>query len=449
MTSASQRPARAWSWIAVTLTGLLCVLPLPAAAAEYWEDAVAHIEADRYPQALVELDRLLAERPADSFVLRLKGFVLIALDRDPEAIPVLEEAVATDPDDTAAHYYLGQAYGYSGYIGQAIERLEYVRRVAPGSRYAAASEDLLARLYNLAATTGAGYSERRWEASFQGGWKYDDNVPARADDDPDSSPTDSTSFTLSGYGKYELLRLDELAVPVRAGAEISGYQSIHSRDVFEAYDLTSATGRLFAYARGDVAEMPWSLNTDVGATRAWLDEDPYSIEYFVGLTADLQLNDYVIPSIGYRYTDMDFENDSASPEFFSRDGQEQVASAGANVYLLDNRLILGATYRYTSSDTDGTQFEVDSHGVDSFIYATLPAGFNLTLRGSYSEEDYEEFVPDPTRLDDVVTLGATVDRELLDGLEVSVSYTNTEADSNRDFAEYDREVVDLAVRYAF
>ncbi|HSH42494.1 MAG TPA: hypothetical protein VK973_10270 [Arenicellales bacterium] len=449
MTSAVLRPAGAWPWIAATLAGLLCVLPPPAAAAEYWEDAVTHIEADRYAQALAELDRLLAERPADSFLLRLKGFVLIALDRDPQAIPVLEEAVTSDPDDIAAHYYLGQAYGYSGYIGQAIERLEHVRQAAAGSRYAAASEELLERLYNLAASTGTGYSEQRLEASIQAGWKYDDNVPARADDDPDSSPTDSTSVTLSGYGKYEFLRMDELAVPVRAGAEISGYQSIHNREVFEAYDLTSATGRLFAYARGDVAEKPWTLNADAGATRAWLDEDPYSIEYFVGITADLQLNDYVIPSIGYRYTDMDFEDDTESPEYFSRDGREHVASAGATVYLLDNRLILGATYRYTSSDTEGTQFQVDSHGVASFIYATLPAGFNLTLRGSYSEEDYEEFVPDPTRLDDVVTLGATVDREFLDGLEVSVSYTTTEADSNRNFAEYDREVVDLAVRYAF
>jgi len=434
---------------AVVIAGLLSGWPVLAGAAEYWERAVAAIEADRYAEALAELNELLAQRPDDSFLLRLKGFTLIALDRDPEAIPVLEAAVEKDPEDIAAHYYLGQAYAYSGYIGHAIERLEYVRQAAPDSQYAGASQQLLVQLYSLAESAGSGYSEPRGEASAQVGWKYDDNVPARADSDPDASPTDSTVLTLSGYGKYEILRLDDLALPLRAGVELSGYQSYHNREAFEAYDLTSATARVFAYTRGDVAEKPFTFNLDAGATRAWLNDDPYSVDYFAGLSLDLQLSESFLPSVGYRYTDMGFENDTGFPEFFSRDGEEHVVSAGANVYLMDNRLILGATYRYTSSDTEGTQFEVDSHGVDSFIYASLPGEINLTLRGSYSEQDYEEFVPDPTRLDDVVTLGATLEREFLDGLEVSLSYTATQADSNRDFAEYQRELVDLAIRYAF
>lgn len=428
---------------------LLFALSLTARAAEYWEQAVAHIEADRYAEALDELNGLLASRPDDSFLLRLKGFTLIAQDRDSEAIPVLESAVEADPEDTAAHYYLGQAYAYSGYIDHAIQRLEYVQSSAPDSRYAEASGQLLGQLYGLAQTSGDGYGDKRWEMTAQLGAKYDDNVPARADNDPDDSPTSSWVYTLSGYGKYEFLRLDELAHPMRAGVSVSGYQSFHKRDAFEPFDLTSGTAKLFTTLRGDIAEQPYTVSVDTGATRARLDGDPYSVEYFVNTSLDLQLGDHFLPSLGYKYTDMDFENDSEFPEFFSRDGDEHVASAGANVYLLDNRLILGATYSYTTTDTRGSQFDVSSSGVDAFAYAALPGSFNLTLTGSYSEEDYEEFVPDPTRLDDVWTYGVTLDRKLLDGLKLSLSWTRTEAESNREFADYQREIVDLSVRYAF
>lgn len=428
---------------------LFLTFSLTARAAEYWEEAVAHIEADRYAEALQALDRLLASRSDDSFLLRLKGFTLIALDRDAEAIPILERAVEVNPEDTAAHYYLGQAYAYSGYLSHAIQRLEYVQSSAPDSRYAEASAQLLDQLHGLVESSGEGYSEKPWELTFQLGGKYDDNVPARAENDPDESPSDSWVYTVSGYGKYDMLRKDEFSNPVRAGVEVSGYQSFHNRDVFESYDLTSGTAKLYGTVRGDVAEAPYTVSVDTGVTRAWLDDDPYSVEYFLNTTVDLQVGDHFLPSLGYRYTDMDFESDTESPEFFSRDGDEHVASAGANVYLLDNKLILGATYSYTASNTRGSQFEVSSNGVDSFLYASLPGNFHLTLTGSFREEDYEEFVPDPARLDDVWTYGATLGREFLDGLNVSVSYTSTEADSNRDFAEYKREIFDVSVRYAF
>jgi len=436
-------------WLSLGLAVWVCSIAVPLRAAEYWEEAVAHIEADRYRQALAELNRQLESRPDDSFLLRLKGYTLIAMDRDAEAVPVLEGAVEADPEDTAAHYYLGQAYAYSGYLGHAVQRLEYVQSAAPDSRYADASGQLLTQLYGLVENSGEGYSEKPWELTVQLGTKYDDNVPARADNDPDDSPTDSWVYTVSGYGKYEALRLDELSSPVRAGVEVSGYQSLHNRDIFEGFDLTSGTARLYGTVRGDVAESPYTLSVNVGATRAWLDSDPYSIEYSASTSLDLQIGDHFLPSLGYTYTDMDFDADTEFPEFFSRDGNEHVARVGANVYLRDNRLILGATYSYTSSDTVGSQFDLSSNGIDTFLHASLPGRFNLTLTGSYSEQDYEEFVPDPARLDDVWTYGATLGREFLDGLEVSMSYTSIKADSNRDFAQYEREIVDLSVRYAF
>ena len=103
--------SRAWLLLLAPL--IACPL-LTCPAQEAWEQPVALIETEDYPAALNALDSALVANPSDSILLRLKGYVLFIADRDAEAVPVLESAVAADPGDLAARYYLAQAQAYSG-----------------------------------------------------------------------------------------------------------------------------------------------------------------------------------------------------------------------------------------------------------------------------------------------------------------------------------------------
>lgn len=76
----------------------------PQAKRENLADAVAHVEAGRYDNALAALDNILAHDSSVALAHNCKGLALYHLKRFPEALTALNSAINLNAKDAIAHY---------------------------------------------------------------------------------------------------------------------------------------------------------------------------------------------------------------------------------------------------------------------------------------------------------------------------------------------------------
>lgn len=242
----------------------------------------------------------------------------------------------------------------------------------------------------------------------------------------------------------ELRLLDEAfpkqPVTIELGYSISGNQ--HDEDDFQSYDLLSHNGSLFFEDSSELGFLPYNFRIHGGYTATELDGEPYSEVVEGGVRIDLQLGNWAMLSPSFTWNLKDFENDTDSPEYWSRDGNSYSGGTKAYLYLFHNRLIVGASYFYRDSDTDGSQFVIRSHDVGGSVTLSLPYRFRCRASVDYKEKDYEEFLPEPRRFDDACTYYVSVSRPILnDAIRAEVHYTYTTSNSNQEFSDYERNVV--------
>ena len=104
-------------------------------------EAEGYLELSMPGQALALLDRIEEPGTYKGQQVYLKGEALRALEKYPDAVPVLIDAVDLAPSNIHAWMALGWCYKRTGRLDEAIESLERAHEVEPG-------EPLIA--YNLA-----------------------------------------------------------------------------------------------------------------------------------------------------------------------------------------------------------------------------------------------------------------------------------------------------------
>lgn len=420
-----------------------------------WAEAMALIEQGEYEKALPKVARVAQANPDNAYVARVMGYVLTETGRDEDAVVILRRAVTLNPHDPAAHYYLGQSLVFSGSTEAGLERLALVRREFPDSPFAEAAGSLLAQVEAAGAPSPPDPSTGEtslWEIAVQGGMKYDDNVPARSEADPTPGARDSLVWTGSLFVDRDLWTsggTDGLPLVWEAGGGV--YASYHEREEFRAFDVTSASVRTSLEDRFPMGNNVVQTGVGASANRVWLDGESYSEEAGLDLNLDAQLSDRFVLALGAEGRKVEFENDSDFPDFFSRDGWYHEYSLGGMYYPGPAWLgSMGLTYTFSIADTDGSDYESETHGADGFVYLYLPAGFGLMGSGSYRSEEFIDFIPEPERLDEVWTWTATLSHGLgVDGLTGRLSWTRTQSDSNQEFTDYERDVYDLSLTWTF
>lgn len=76
-------------------------------------------------------DEVLKGDPGESEAEVLRGQILIRRGRPADALPLLQSAVKSDPQDALGHYYLGVAFNLTGDIGQAEKEWREAVRLRP------------------------------------------------------------------------------------------------------------------------------------------------------------------------------------------------------------------------------------------------------------------------------------------------------------------------------
>jgi serine/threonine protein kinase len=92
-------------------------------------DAVAHVEAGRYDNALVVLDNILVHDPSVSLAYSCKGLALYHLKRFPEALTALTKAIALNANDAVVYYGKALTLEKMQGFGEALEALACVTQL--------------------------------------------------------------------------------------------------------------------------------------------------------------------------------------------------------------------------------------------------------------------------------------------------------------------------------
>jgi len=415
-----------------------------------WQKAGELMKAAEYVAGLEEADRALAEHPDDLVLLRIKGVCLMELGREDEAVAVLRRAVEKDPSSIASWYYLAQALAYRGSVVEAVEILRTICKKAPDSDYAQLARQVLPDLEKLVTVTQTVQDKRRWNVTLRLGGEFDDNVPARTKNAPASPPIESFRLVTSAYLEARPLDQNIDSLPLTLGGGYSIYQSFHERDSLSDFDLTSQSVRLFARHAGRCGPVPYGVEVHGEFSDAQLGGDSFSTAWGTGVNLDAQWLEWTVTTLQYKVLWSDFAKDGLAARLVSRDGMDQTVEITQTFYALSNQLVMAAGYMFRDSDTEGATFELDSHGANASVQVALPWKLRFATQFHYQSDDYTDFTPAPTRLDDVFTVSVALSRPLWrENLFAEATFAHTTADSTQSFAELERNVFGLAITYAY
>ncbi|MCK5516844.1 MAG: tetratricopeptide repeat protein [Desulfobulbaceae bacterium] len=415
----------------------------------YYRNAIQLINAKDYRGAYRETRNLLKETPDDIFLLRIQGVCLMETGYHDAAVSVLQKAVTIDPESVACRYYLGQALAYRGSIREAVTLLESVLTLAPDSAYAKHAQNILPELQELIDSETIVSDENRWNIYLRTAVEHDDNVPLRSLNSDLEGPTDSLRLNYSLYGEIRFpdQKIDEMPITLGLGYSLSGAE--YDRSIFDYYDLFSQDLSAYLSRNGAIFDNFYNLRLEVHASDTQLGGDPYS--KVSGIKLSLQYNwlEMIATTFSSSWDNKDYEVDTDFPEYYSLDGNEYNLGFFNSFYFLENSLVLGLNYNYRVMNAEGFQAELRSNDITASLTTNLP--FELRLYGQvvYQQEDYPEYYP-VDRFDDVWTFYASLQRPLLDDvLFLELAYTYATANSDYDFARYERNVVSAALSLSY
>ena len=414
-----------------------------------WRHAGDLIQAGNYAGALKESERLLAERPNDVLLLRFKGICRMETGHQDEAVTVLRRAVTLNPNSIASRFYLAQALAYQGGAVEASDLLREIQRMAPDSEYARRAAAVLPDLENLRNSRQAMPAQKRWDVTLRVAGEYDDNVPARASQDPNIPQ--AASFRLVTAADLEFRPLDQNLdqTPITLGVGYSFYQSLHERSSLEGFDLTSNSGRLYLQRSGQTAGMPYKARLTGHYTDDQLGGNQFDTSEGLRSDLDLQLSDWAVLAPFYSADWKNFRNKGNPPSQFSRDGLDQSIGFNQYFYTFHNKLVLSVGYAYRWADTDGQEFQLSSHQLNSSATVALPWKLNWVTSLAYANEDYLDFTPTPRRINNVITVSTVLSRPLWNpNVTADASYSYTTSLSTRT-DDYKRNIIGLGLTYHF
>jgi beta-barrel assembly-enhancing protease len=104
-----------------------------------YEDAMKAAKSKQYDKALSLVDSSIQQQPKENLFWELKGQLLLQQDRNKEAIPALDKAIAANPNFFRPYMYRGMAYKELGNSSNAERDLVASQRLLPTQQ---ASEQL-------------------------------------------------------------------------------------------------------------------------------------------------------------------------------------------------------------------------------------------------------------------------------------------------------------------
>lgn len=368
----------------------------------------------------------------------LKGLVLSKEDKNKAAIEAFKKAKEIDPSlSQACDLQIAMVYAKQRRFAQAKDNLKALISVDPTSELAS-----FAKEYDEAFTRGM-EMYKPWRVTAGISYQYDDNVVLKPS-------TAIPGVVISGERDSSVIptfRIDYnplLKDPWFLNLGYNFYGNFHE-DV-KTYDLLSQTISLnpgYNFQKG-------ALTLPLAFSYIWLHSKEYM---WVGL-AKPTMNLMFLPnhigqfSIGYSRREMINRPIDRNEE---RDGNIYFVSPGYFYSFSDGRGMVNLKYEFSKDLTEGKNWENTGYKFDLSLLVPLIYKVSATASGEifWQYYDHKHTVFDVVRRDKTYTGSAGVLWEILKGLNLSLQYSHTTADSNIAVYDYKRNVYTMGVEYTF
>lgn len=424
------------------------------------------LEAGDAAAAIEHFETAVARDPKDAPAWYWLGIARARAGDDDGAIAAYNRALALDPDYVQAAYARGNALSRQGEGEAAREDWSFVDEKVPGSRLA---ERARLRLRE----GGAGASGKDWQLTAGMGVEYDTNVflfPNIGDPPPPAPggkafrPPDhrfDTRFRYYVNGGYRLLT--------------SGRWRVSTRQYFQAAtQLRSEDVNFVEYSPSfsiDYESDPVAWGLDYIFTLNGLGGDRFLARHAIQPRLRLQEGDNYYTRLFYRYSHSDFNTGGA--RMFDRSGHDHRVGIDQFALLFDQRGYARAGVEWRRDITDGFEYRGSFFTLSGEMVAPLPADSQLNLSAAQTWADYDHesafsrpnivfFRLGPTfnRTIVPVTVGdpksertttgsIAVTRQMREHWSSSAGYAYTVNQSSIDAFDYNRSIFSFFVNYDF
>lgn len=414
----------------------------------YWQKAGDLMIAGDLNAAIKELNRLLAEEPEDTLLLRLKGICFIGLEKPDQAVRVLRRAMKINPSGVAVRFYLAKALAQRGSVLEAIDLLVSIEDMAPDSSYADRAREIMPQLRSVEAANRPVADSKRWNPYISLAMEYDDNVPARSKHEQSTS-TGSLREIASGVIEYRVIdqNLDDKNFSL--GIKHTLYYSWHEKSEFSSYDLGFNSSDLFFEKNDIIYHLPYTITLAGNYSDTRLGGNSYSNSVGISANASIQWWEKAFAGLAYSVVWEDFKYDTDYPETYSRDGTTHYFGLDHYLNLLENKVLWGIGGEYRIADTEGFQFKRNTYNLFTSFDIALPLGISFSSRFDYTNSDYIKYVPEPRRIDDIITISLSLTYPLFNRFFVTGGYTYLYSGSNLYFSDYSREIFNISLNYYY
>jgi len=399
-----------------------------------------------YPRALEALESLQKEFPADPLITRYRAITLDRMEQFDQALAIYDELLKSNPNHAPTRFFRAQTYYRMGRQQEAIEEWRWVQAQSPSKQYRNWSREYLDTLEVQASRT----PERRRAYLFGNiGWEYDSNVTLLSNDEVIASAIGGDQnagrfpFNL-GLG-YRIVQKSDLNVDF----EYITRQSFND-DSLNEYNFTSQEFSLDARKRTELlGEKDLRFGAKYDLRGGWLDDDLYSVNNILRLTADARLTPLTRTYVFNRFEVSDYGRDGSDPPTTSRDNFEYDAGVTHYFYSEDFRSFFFVGQQFGLDAARGDNFDMREETTrigwrwpvpdDWMLRTDLDASVSLRFR------HYPDFISDSSldttrrRNHDWIYYVALTHR-FRPRLRGRLFYRHTDANSRNDIYQYDRHV---------
>ena len=425
----------------------------PAERAEILQELEALVRDQRYDEArTLALDERF-ELEGDAAFDFLHGLAALETGHYSEAILALERVVAERPGFTRARFELARAQFAHDEDRRARANFERVLATQPPPPVELATQRYLRAIQSRADRYSTVFS-----GHVEAGLGTDSNV---------NSATDSDTLTIDFAGLALDVELDDAAQeiddeffrleaqgrvsrPLTRGSTMFGQLSLEERRNFDEDDFD--TRRLGA--RGGVVLHGEALQTELSMRYQQFRVGGDAFQNLFGLGANLRypLSSRTTLMGGLQWSDLDYE------ERDERDSRLWLLSGGvSHVWSARFRPVGSASVFYgeesaqESGQAASAQADRDLYGVGAALGLTFTPRWQFVSRLQYRHSEYGADNPlfGETREDDFVQLQFDLHWQPAAGWRVGPHISFTDNDSNLELFEYDRQLYELRARYTF
>ena len=425
----------------------------PAERAEILQELEALVRDQRYDEArTLALDERF-ELEGDAAFDFLHGLAALETGHYSEAILALERVVAERPGFTRARFELARAQFAHNEDRRARANFERVLATQPPPPVELATQRYLRAIQSRADRYSTVFS-----GHVEAGLGTDSNV---------NSATDADEITVNLFGLDLVSELDDeqrelsdefwrvaaqgrISRPLARSVTGFAQANVEERQNFDEsdFDTRRAGARFGTVLHGERTQTELSARFQ----RFWLDGDAYQDLFGLAARMRYSLGARTQLAGGLQWSDLDYD------ELDQRDSRLWLASAGiSHVWRAALRPVGSVSVFYgeesarESGDAAKSQAERDLYGIGANLGLTFAPEWRFTAGVQYRRSEYGADNPlfDETREDDYYQAELNLHWQPNPNWRVGPHARFIDNDSNIDLFEYDREIYEFRVRYNF